>query len=432
MRLSVLREVFSLALDTLAAHKARSALTILGVVIGVTSLMGMTSLVQGLDHSLRQSIEELGSRTIFVARFNRASLGAGFDLMRALRRPALTEADAHAIERLPVIASVDRAFGMTGPPTHERASYKGVRTKPLSVIGTTENFPLVNVVKLELGRYFTSAENQHRRPVVVLGQTPYRVLFAERGIDPIGKRLRIGTADYTVIGVSMRRPSPGGFNAGQDDILMIPEAAYRKQFGLKSGVAPVVGGADVMVPSMLIAALPRDDVPHDRAMAAVGDAMRIRHGLTLDEPDDFDLLTQDVVLEMFDEVSDATFQALLVLSSVALLVGGIGVMAIMMISVTERTHEIGLRKALGARRSEILTQFLIEAAVLTAAGGITGMALGAGLGLAVHLVTDFPLALPWWAFAIGFGFSTGSGILFGLLPAVRASRLDPVVALRYE
>lgn len=432
MRASVLREVIGLAFGAMAAHAARSALTVVGVVIGVTSLMGMTALVQGLDQSLRESIQELGPRTIFVARFSRASLGGGFDLLRALRRPALTVADARAIERLPTVASVDRAFGMTGGSTLERASYRGARTKPLSVIGTTENFPLVNVVTLEFGRYFTLGENQRRRQVVVLGQTPYRALFADRGIDPIGKGVRIGTFEYTVVGVSKTRPSPGGFNVGQDDILLVPEGAYRKQFGIKSTAVPFGGGVDTAIPSMLIAALPRDDVSPATAMAAVEDTMRIQHGLKPDEPDDFDLLTQDVVLKMFDEISDATFFALLIVSSISLLVGGIGVMAVMTISVSERTQEIGLRRALGARRSEILTQFLTEAAVLTLVGGVIGVALGTAVGLAVHVATDFPLALPWWAFAIGLGFAAGSGIAFGVLPALRAAHLDPVEALRHE
>jgi putative ABC transport system permease protein len=276
-------------------------------------------------------------------------------------------------------------------------------------------------------------EVERHRAVAILGQTPYQVLFAQAGSDPIGKKVRIGTAEYTVIGVSAPRPSPGGFNAGQDDLIIIPESAYRKQFGIKGASLPFGGrGMDLSIQSMMIAALPNDDVPQAAAIAQVEDAMRIRHGLRLDEPNDFEVITQDAVLKMFDQISNATFLALLVISSIALLVGGIGVMAIMMISVTERTREIGVRKALGARRREILTQFLTEAAVLTSVGGIIGIILGAGIGLGVHYATGFPLSLPWWAFAIGLGFSTSVGIFFGMVPAVRASRLDPIEALRYE
>ena len=160
--------------------------------------------------------------------------------------------------------------------------------------------------------------------------------------------------------------------------------------------------------------------------------MRIRHGLKLDEPDDFDLGTQDQLMRLWDQVSQATFFVLVVISSIALMVGGIGVMAIMSISVTERTREIGVRKALGARRAEILFQFLMEAAVLTSAGGLIGIALGSGIGLLIHWISGFPVSLPWWSFAIGLGFSAAVGIFFGMYPAFKASRLDPIEALRYE
>ena len=182
----------------------------------------------------------------------------------------------------------------------------------------------------------------------------------------------------------------------------------------------------------MLAILPRTDVDRDTTLREVETIMRIRHNLKLDQPDDFDLVTQDAALKVWDQVSQATFLALIVISSIALMVGGIGVMAIMMISVTERTREIGVRKALGARRREILWQFLIEAAFLTSAGGVLGIIFGSSIGLIVHWASGFPVSLPWWSFAIGIGFSASVGIFFGLFPAVKASRLDPIEALRYE
>jgi putative ABC transport system permease protein len=167
-------------------------------------------------------------------------------------------------------------------------------------------------------------------------------------------------------------------------------------------------------------------------MADVERVMRIRHGLRLDQPNDFDIVTQDAVLKLWDRISQGTFLALVVISSIALMVGGIGVMAIMSISVTERTREIGVRKALGARRAEILFQFLMEAAFLTSIGGVIGVGLGAAIGWIVHFASGFPISLPWWSFAIGLGFSASVGIFFGMYPAVKASRLDPIEALRYE
>ncbi len=182
----------------------------------------------------------------------------------------------------------------------------------------------------------------------------------------------------------------------------------------------------------MIAIVPRDDAGRDKAMAEVEALMRARHNLRLDQPNDFDLGTQDALLKVWDQFSQATFLALVVISSIALMVGGIGVMAIMMISVTERTREIGVRKALGARRREILWQFMIEAVFLTSVGGVIGILFGSSIGLLVHWVSGFPVSLPWWSFALGIGFSASVGIFFGLFPAVKASRLDPIEALRYE
>jgi putative ABC transport system permease protein len=438
MRLGLLREVVQMALDSVRANKMRSALTVLGVVIGVMSIVGMTSLVQGLDQSLRSSIEELGPRTVFVARFSGLSFGSGEDLMKILRRPNLTIEDGKAIEKLPSIAAVDVSFGNGGPPTQERISYRGTRTKLLSVVGTTDKFPLVAVVKLDLGRWFTQSENQRHRAVAVLGQTPYQVLFGTAGMDPIGKKVRIGVFEYTVIGVSAARPSPAGIGPSPDDIIIIPETAYRRQYGIKGASLPfggggrMGGGGGMTIQSMMISALPRPDVSPQQAIADVENLMRIRRGLKLDDANNFDVMSQDVVMKMFDQISNAIFMVLLAISSIALIVGGIGVMAIMMISVTERTREIGVRKALGARRREILMQFLTEAATLTSVGGIIGIALGAAIGYGIHLATGFPLSLPWWSFAIGLGFSVSVGVFFGVVPAVRASRLNPIEALRYE
>jgi putative ABC transport system permease protein len=193
-----------------------------------------------------------------------------------------------------------------------------------------------------------------------------------------------------------------------------------------------IGGTSGTISNVQISVVARDGVDPKDAITEVQRIMRIRHGLRLDEPDDFDITTQDQFLQLWDRISQGTFFALIVISSIALMVGGIGVMAIMSISVTERTREIGIRKALGARRAEILFQFLMEAAFLTSIGGLLGIALGASIGWAVHLASGFPISLPWWSFAIGLGFSAAVGIFFGMYPAIKASRLDPIEALRYE
>jgi putative ABC transport system permease protein len=426
---ALLGETAAMAFDTIRSNKMRSALTVLGVVIGVTSIVGMTSLIRGFDSSLRDSINTLGPNTIFVQKFGISSFSSSSSFMELMRRPNLTADDMKAIERMSTtIGLVDLWLGGGGPGSQEaiqRVFYKSERTRPLPIMGTTERYVDINFAKMEFGRAFTQQEVQRARQVAVIGYNVYEGLFAKRGLDPIGKPVRVGGVEYTVIGVIGKRPSPGGLG-GADDFAIIPYTAFRKQFGSEKRQRGPFG-----IPVM-IAALPKEGVTREEAMTELETIMRIRHGLTLDKPNDFDLVTTDAVLAVWDQISAAILLSLVVISSIALMVGGIGVMAIMTISVTERTREIGVRQAIGARRREILVQFLIEAAVLTSVGGILGIMMGSAIGLLVNLVSGFPVSLPWWSFALGLGFSAGIGIFFGMLPAWRASRLDPIEALRYE
>jgi putative ABC transport system permease protein len=433
MRGSLLYEVVVMALDTLRTNKLRSALTVLGVVIGITSIVGMTAMIRGFDESLRAMVREIGPNIVFVQRFGATSLTSGDVFTTLMRRPNLTISDARAIEAAPSIQLVDVQLGVGGfgPPAMERVFYRELRTRPIIIFGATENFAVGTQLELTAGRFFTGTEVQYRKNVVVLGDTPYQALFGETATDPIGKMVRVGAERYMVVGVFEKRPAVGGFNAGQDDFVVIPYTAYQRQFGVRSFFAGRGSNSTEITP-IQIAAVPREGVPQQAAIAEVERIMRIRHGLRLDEPNDFDIVTQDAILQLWDQISQATFLALIVISSIALMVGGIGVMAIMSISVTERTREIGVRKALGARRVEILFQFLMEAAFLTSLGGVLGIVLGAAIGWIVHLASGFPISLPWWSFAIGLGFSASVGIFFGMYPAFKASRLDPIEALRYE
>jgi putative ABC transport system permease protein len=429
MRLTLLGEIVAMALDTVRTNKLRSALTVLGVVIGITSIVGMTSMIRGFDQSLREAIGAIGPNTIFVQRFGVTSFANGAELRDLLKRPNLTVSDARAIEEMSeTIQLVDIELGAGGPPTTRRVFYRDQRTRPVVVFGTSENFAEGTRIPMVAGRFFNGTELQYRRNVAVVGNAPYELLFGSAGTDPIGKLIRIGSERFEVVGVFDKRPAAGGFNLGQDDFVVIPYTTYQRVFGLN---AVRVARNATFLP-VQIALVPRDGVSQDEAIADVERVMRIRHGLRLDQPNDFDIVTQDAFLKLWDQISQGTFFALVVISSIALMVGGIGVMAIMSISVTERTREIGVRKALGARRSEILFQFLLEAAFLTSLGGLLGIALGSGIGWAVHLVSGFPISLPWWSFAIGLGFSASVGIFFGMWPAVKASRLDPIEALRYE
>jgi putative ABC transport system permease protein len=418
-----------MALETLRTNKMRSGLTVLGVVIGITSIVGMTSLIRGFDSSLRASIEELGPNTIYLSKLSIVSISGGAEFDDLVRRPTLTIGDAEAIERLaPSVRAVDIMLGQGFESTAERAFYRGERTATNEILGVSTDYATISFMKLQLGRFFTEPEQTHRRRVVVLGDGPYQVLFGSKGIDPINKRIRLGAIEYTVIGIMDKRPSLGSIDTGQDNLAIIPYTTHQIVFNSDATRrlrdANSFGG--------IIGIMPRDDAPKGQALAEVEEIMRVRHGLKLDEPNDFDVITQDALLRTWEQISRAVLLALVVISSIALMVGGIGVMAIMMISVTERTREIGVRKALGARRAEILVQFLAEAAALTSVGGILGIVLGAAIGVTVNLATGFPVSLPLWAFAMGLGFSATVGIVAGMVPAVRASRLDPIEALRYE
>jgi putative ABC transport system permease protein len=425
MRSGLFVEIVTMAWDTLQGNKLRSALTVLGIVIGIMSIVGMTSLIRGFDQSLRDSIQTIGPDTIFVAKFSAVSLSSGASFQEMIQRPNMTPQDADAIGALPSVESSAVILGSGGPPQQERIYVRDQKTKPLNIFGTTEVYPSLTRIPIVLGRFFNEGEVLRHRQVIVLGQTPYLALFPNA--DPIGKTVRLGLVPYEVIGVLGKRPSPGGFDVGADDNAIIPQTSYQKQFGIR---VYDIGRGEVR--AVLIGALPREGVPRDQALREIEDTMRVRHRLRLDQADDFDIVTQDAILKVWDQVSQATFLSLVVLSSIALMVGGIGVMGIMTISVTERTREIGVRKALGARRVEILWQFLLEAVFLTSAGGLFGIALGSAIGLGVHWLTAFPVSLPWWSFAIGVGFSASVGVFFGMVPAIRASRLDPIEALRYE
>ncbi|HEX7087855.1 MAG TPA: ABC transporter permease [Vicinamibacterales bacterium] len=422
LNVGLLGEVLRMAVETLRTNKLRSALTVLGVVIGVTSIVGMTSLIRGFGDQFEAMIRTMGANTIYVAKFSISSFASGKDFWEVMRRPDLNEDDAAAIRLgVPSARLVGMQLGGGPGAQQQRITYRGQSTKPMAVIGTTSNFPETNYMELPLGRFYNEYEVRHRRNVVVLGAAPAETLFPMT--DPIGKKVRIGSEEFTVVGVLGKRPGLLGGNP--DEFVTIPYTTYDKLYD-----PPRLRG--IKLRFMVIAVVPYDGVPREQLVSEVEQVMRSRHRLKVDEENDFDILTSDVLMRIFDQFTRAVSLALVVISSIALMVGGIGVMAIMTISVSERTREIGVRKALGARRREILVQFLLEAIFLTSIGGLLGIALGSGVGLLVHVLTDFPVSLPWWSFAIGIGFSATVGIFFGMWPAFKASRLDPIEALRYE
>jgi putative ABC transport system permease protein len=430
IRFGLLREVVVMAFETVRSNKLRSGLTVLGVVIGITSIVAMTSLIRGFDSSLQDSVRALGPNTIFIQRFGITSFASGREFSDLIKRPTLTISDARALEQqATTLQYVDVEIGAgAGPPTQRRIFYRDQKTRPQVVFGTSEWFAEGTRIPIVAGRFLSGQEVQFRSNVVVLGNTPYQLLFGDRGIDPIGKVVRVGNVQFTVVGVFGPRPSPGNFSLNQDDFAAVPYTTFQRVFGIRI----VRNFRGTMQTPVQISVLPRPGIEQQTAIDEIERIMRARHALKLDDPNDFDIVTQDAVLKLWERISQATFLALVVISSIALMVGGIGVMAIMSISVTERTREIGVRRALGARRREVLFQFLTEAAVLTSVGGVLGIVLGSAIGVGVHFLTGFPVSLPLWSFALGLGFSATVGIFFGMYPAIRAARLDPIEALRYE
>ena len=411
-------EIGRIAFSALRAHKLRSGLTILGVVIGVGTVIGMVSLIEGLNRSMAQQIQSFGTNTMYVRKFKPQVFIGGFP-DSLIRRPGFTLEDREAIlDRCP---SVKAVAALTVLDDNQILRWNRRETRPTFVIGVDDAYQETNSYNVDAGRFFTQEEVRRRSLVCVLGQATYEALMG--GADPIGKEIRIGRTKFEVIGVLEARGQFLNFNL--DETVFIPWSTMTKHYeeSLTSFLEPgeVVLNASSVSPEEL-----------EPAIQQITEVLRARRGLRPHQANNFAVLTDDSILDLYNSVTGAFYMAMILIASIALLVGGIGVMNVMMISVTERTREIGLRKALGARRSAILWQFLFEAVTLTAVGGGIGIVIGFSVAFLVATFTPLPSAVPLWSIVIGFGVSAIVGLFFGLYPALRAASLDPVDALRYE
>jgi len=408
-----LLEGVGIALESLRVSKARAALTILGVAIGVMVVMVIGAIISGFNKGVSDQLARTGPSTFFVVRYFQAgvTVSDGSDEMSPWRRnPPLSVEDAKTIETIPSVAWVAVDEG-----SNADVSYGNKKQSSVRIDGRSAAWPNVAGGDVSPGRSFTEIENQSNATVVVINNKLAELLFDQQ--DPLGQRVHIQGVPYTVIGVF--NPPAQLFGGQPSPEAIIPHEAFAKY------VQHWKGWMDFLVG-------PKPGITTAQAMEDVTAAIRVKRNLRPGQDNNFSLVSQDKILEKLNGMTLVFRLVMFALSSVGLMVGGVGVIAIMMISVTERTREIGVRKALGATRREILWQFLIEASTLTLVGGVVGMLLG-GLGtLIIKLLTPIPAYVPLGSVVIALLVAALTGVLFGIFPASKAARLDPVEALRYE
>lgn len=416
MNIFEIKEGMGMAWDSLKANKMRSFLTILGVLIGVAAVIGMVSIIQGLNKSMAQQIESLGSNTIYVTK---EEIGIRFGRLpeEIRKRKPITFEDAMAVQEL--CPSVDAVSPQNWGPGRKVAKYKKNELTRFELIGVMSSYEEVNNNYIKEGRFITSIDVHYKTKVCVLGEDIVEGLFPH--VDPIGKDITLGGRNFspkrfTIIGVMEKRPSILG--ESQNNFILLPYDTYKTLYPEEK--------------ELLLVAKPKTPELMEKAIDEITEVMRRRRGVPSDKPNDFAVSTQDDLMNVYHQITSAIYLVMIVISSIALLVGGVGVMNIMLVSVTERTREIGIRKAIGARRKDVLWQFLIEAMTLSGSGGVLGIVFGLALSKFISMVSPLPATVPFLWVLIGFSVAVSVGLIFGIYPAYRAAKVDPIVSLRYE
>ncbi|MDX6529081.1 MAG: putative transport system permease protein [Blastocatellia bacterium] len=416
----LLRETLTMALDNVRSNKFRSFLTVLGIVIGVTAAIVVASILTGMRQSIVAIIEEYGTNNIYAFHLTTGPR-TNTDRAERLRKP-LTVADADAIKAqagaVEDLAVTAPNVGYSGGPFDDNISYQGHNYRWGDTEGVTPNYASIANVTIHEGRFITAADEEQRRNVMVIGVNAADALFPGKQGNIAGTEVRMGGYNFEIVGVLEKRKA-GFFGENEEDnAVLIPLRTAQK-------VAPARG--------WLLFVIKARSGQLSEALTQSEDILRRRRNVKFEDPNNFDVKTADNFVTQFDSIFAMIGLVAIAISSLGLLVGGIGVMNIMLVSVTERTAEIGIRKALGARRRDITNQFLFEAMTLTFLGGMMGVVLAIGISkLVMFLFPSLPASIPMWAVTTGVTVSTGVGLIFGVWPARKAARLDPIECLRYE
>ncbi|MDD2890680.1 MAG: ABC transporter permease [bacterium] len=407
------------ALLSLKNQKTRSLLTTLGIIIGVMTIITMVSIIEGVNNQVYKTLGSLGSNIIYIQKYKWMMMGGSMnsaEWRNISRRKDFTERDVILIEKLPSISEATLTQSIGGQ--NVKITYRDKEAETREIVGGTPKYIRLCGYEIEKGRTFVDVDLSFRQQTCIIGASIVEKLF-RKGEDPLGKNISLGPNKFLVVGILKEKGSLMGQNL--DNLIIVPLTTLQKLIKWRS-----------VWNSAYILAQAKNGHTVEEAQEDIEEVLRSRRGCRFNEDNNFELNTQEMILDAYKKITSGIFLAMIGIASLALLVGGIGIMNIMLVSVVERTREIGIRIAVGAKRKDILLQFLIEASVLTISGGVIGVATGFGLAKLISGLTPLPASTPFWSILVGLGFSLFVGIFFGIYPANKASKLNPIEALKYE